>query len=74
MPPGRGEVTLVHRRLWPALVRVAERFPKNHVAQVRQEAYRLGRHVNRRSRFQNGFPLEVREARRTSSEEEALGA
>ena len=31
-----GKVTLVHRRLWPALVRVAKRFPKNRVAQVQQ--------------------------------------
>src|SRR5437879_13230623 len=31
-----GKVTLVHRRLWPALVRVVERFPNHRVAQVQQ--------------------------------------
>jgi hypothetical protein len=28
-----GKVTLVHRRLWPALVRVAERFPPDQTGQ-----------------------------------------
>src|SRR3979409_1983297 len=30
-----GKVTLVHRRLWPALVRVADRFPAARIAKVR---------------------------------------
>src|SRR5213594_3076580 len=69
-----GKVTLVHRRLWPALVRVAERFPKNHVAQVRQEHTASGRHVNREVPFPKWVPLEVRERAKVISEEEALGA
>src|SRR5262245_65698284 len=32
-----GKVTLVHRRLWPALARDADRFPPNSVAAVREE-------------------------------------
>src|ERR1700726_647705 len=32
-----GKVTLVHRRLWPALVRVARRFRPDQIAQVREE-------------------------------------
>src|SRR6266478_1216837 len=31
------KVTLVHRRLWPALVRLASRFPPHRLAQVREE-------------------------------------
>src|SRR5947209_1892571 len=38
------KVTLVHRRLWPALVRVAARFPKNRLAQVRGEHTASRRH------------------------------
>src|SRR5437879_4971477 len=41
-----GKVSLVHRRLWPALVRAAGRFPKNRIAQVREEHTASGRHVN----------------------------
>jgi hypothetical protein len=69
-----GKVTLVHRRLWPALVRVAERFPKNHVTQVRQEHTASGRHVNREVPFPKWVPLEVRERAKVISEEEALRA
>ena len=32
-----GKVTLIHRRLWPALVRVADRFPKERLAAVDEE-------------------------------------
>src|SRR6266702_594651 len=69
-----GKVTLVHRRLWPALVRVAERFPKSHVAQVRQEHSASGTHVNREVPFPKWVPVEVTERGRVMSEEEALGA
>jgi hypothetical protein len=68
------KVTLVHRRLWPALVRVAERFPNNQVAQVHQEHTASGRHVNREVPFPKWVPLEVTERARVMSEEEALGA
>lgn len=69
-----GKVTLVHRRLWPALVRVAERFPKNHLAQVREEHTASGRHVNREVPFPKWVPPEVTERARGIGEEEALGA
>jgi len=69
-----GKVSLVHRRLWPALVRVAGRFPKNHLAQVREEHTASGRHVNREVPFPKWVPLEVTELARTMSEEQALGA
>src|SRR4030095_5064946 len=32
-----GKVTFVHRRLWPALVRVAQRFPPSHISQVHEQ-------------------------------------
>jgi hypothetical protein len=69
-----GKVSLVHRRLWPALVRVARRFPKNRVAQVREEHTASGRHVNTEVPFPKWVPLEVRERAKDISEEEALGA
>ena len=42
-----GKITLVHRRLWPALVRLAERFHPEHLARVREEHTPSGRHVRR---------------------------
>ena len=39
-----GKVTLVDRRLWPALVRVANRLPKRGLAAIREEHTARGRH------------------------------
>jgi hypothetical protein len=39
-----GKITYVHRRLWPALVRVADRFPRKHLAQVHERHTASGRH------------------------------
>jgi hypothetical protein len=41
-----GKQTLVHRRLWPALVRCADRFPAERLARVRQEHTASGAHRN----------------------------
>ena len=68
------KVTLVHRRLWPALVRVAARFPKNRIAQVREEHTASGHHLNREVPFPKWVPVEVRERAKAMSEEEALDA
>jgi hypothetical protein len=35
-----GRVTLIHRRVWPALVRVADRFPHRGLAGLREEHQR----------------------------------
>ena len=32
-----GKVTLVHRRLWPALVRIADRFPAKNLTAIHEE-------------------------------------
>ncbi|MBI2993191.1 MAG: hypothetical protein HYY48_03330 [Gammaproteobacteria bacterium] len=39
-----GKVTLVHRRLWPALIRLAGRFPKRSLDAIREEHTASGRH------------------------------
>jgi len=69
-----GKMTLIHRRLWPALARVAKRFPKSQVAQVRQEHSAAGRHVNKEVPFPKWVPVEVGDKAKGISEEEALGA
>jgi hypothetical protein len=69
-----GKVTLVHRRLWPALVRVAKRFPANRIGKVREEHTPSGRHATREVPFPQWVPLEVQERAQGIGEEEALAA
>jgi len=54
-----GKVTFVHRRLWPALVRVAKRFPKKQLAQVHEVHAASGRHLAREIPFPKWVPAQV---------------
>ena len=64
-----GKVTFVHRRLWPALVRAAKRFPKKQLAQVEEVHTDSGRHVAREVAFPKWVPAEITaEASRLSEE------
>ncbi len=67
-----GKITLVHRRLWPSLVRLAERFAPAEIAQVREEHTPSGRHVSHQIPFPQWVPPEVKEQAKTISEQEAL--
>jgi hypothetical protein len=67
-----GKLTLVHRRLWPALVRVAKRFPEAHIAQVREVHTASGRHVNLEVAFPKWVPAEVKQQAKSISERDAL--
>jgi len=69
-----GKVTLVHRRLWPALARVAARFPSDRVSQVHEEHTAPGRHVSREVPFPRWVPPGVAERAAAMSEKEALDA
>jgi hypothetical protein len=69
-----GKVTLVHRRLWPALVRAARRFEPAQLAQVREEHTPSGRHVTKTVAFPLWVPLVVHEQAALLSEEQALDA
>jgi hypothetical protein len=54
-----GKVTFVHRRLWPALVRAARRFPRKHLAQIHEVHTASGRHVTKEIPFPRWVPSEV---------------
>jgi hypothetical protein len=69
-----GKVTLVHKRLWPALVSAAARFPKERLARVRQEHTASGKHVNHEIAFPEWVPDQVRADAAALSESEALQA
>ena len=66
-----GKVTVVHRRLWPALVRLAHRFTRQQLAQIKQEHTASGKHVNRIVEFPRWVPASVRAAARELSDAEA---
>ena len=69
-----GKVTFVHRRLWPALVRVADRFQANQLAQVHQEHTPSGHHASRELSYAKWVPPEVVEQAQRLSEQEAWSA
>src|SRR5438876_4974789 len=69
-----GKVTLVHRRLWPALVRIAERFSATRIAQVREVHTPSGHHVRREIPFPKWVSTEVKEQAKRIDEKEALTA
>jgi len=54
-----GKLTLVHRRLWPALVRLAAQIPRTCLAEERQQHTAAGNHVRRRRAFPAWVPRDV---------------
>jgi hypothetical protein len=69
-----GKITLVHRRLWPALVRVAPLFATEQLTQIHQEHTARGHHVNKETAFPNWVPPDVMRQAQSLSEGEALEA
>jgi hypothetical protein len=65
-----GRVTLVHRRLWPAIVKLASHFHPDQLAQIRQEHTATGKHVNHLTAYPAWVPAEIlKEAARLSTQE-----
>ena len=67
-----GKVTLVHRRLWPALVRVADRFPPNTLAGIHQEHTTSGAHRVHEQTFPDWVPNDVLQAAQDLTVDDAL--
>jgi hypothetical protein len=66
-----GKVTLVHARVLPALVRLAEDIPHERIARVRERHTPSGRHVNEETPYPDWVTPELRAAARALSEEDA---
>lgn len=63
-----GKITYIHRRLWPALIKLASRFGKERLARVWDEHTKSGAHVSRQIVFPDWVPLDVmEEAQRLST-------
>lgn len=67
-----GKITLVHRRLWPSLVRLAPRFKPSQLAKVQEEHTPSGRHETREVPFPDWVPAEVVKEAGGLSEQQAL--
>ena len=67
-----GKVTLVHRRLWPALVRIADRFPAKNLAAIHEEHTASGTHRVQSEAFPGWVPNDVLQAAEALSVEDAL--
>jgi hypothetical protein len=69
-----GRVTFVHRRLWPAIVKLASHFHPEQLTQIRQEHTASGKHVNHLTAYPKWVPAAtLQEAKRlTRQDAEAL--
>jgi hypothetical protein len=67
-----GRTTLIHRRLWPALVRVANRFPAERLAAVDEVHTASGAHRTIEIPFPEWIPAEDLDAAALLSVDEAL--
>lgn len=68
----RGKVTLVHRRLWPALVRLADRFDEGVLDALQEEHTDSGAHLAGSIAFPAWVPPDVMTSAQALSEDEAL--
>jgi len=66
------KITLVHRRVWPALVRVADRFPPEALAAIAEEHTSSGAHRTTSTPFPDWVPAEDLRAGRRLDVADAL--
>jgi hypothetical protein len=66
-----GKITFVHRRLWPALVRLADVVGKARLAMIRQEHTATGKHRNVVTPFPEWVSTEVKKSAAKISEVDA---
>ena len=67
-----GKITYVHRRLWPALIRAAERFAPDRLASVKEVHTPSGHHEANEIPFPDWVPAAATDEASSLSEDEAL--
>ena len=67
-----GKITFVHRQLWPALLRIADRFDAKRLTRLREIHSASGKHVIEEIPFPDWVPAEVFATARQLSETDAL--
>jgi hypothetical protein len=65
------KITFVHRRLWPALVRLAAELGKERLTAIRQEHTKTGAHRNVLTPFPKWVPADVKAVAQKISEVDA---
>ena len=68
-----GKVTFIHRRLWPAVVRLSERLPRGRLAAIREEHTPQGKHRVIERPYPRWVPREIARRAGELTEERAAG-
>src|SRR2546422_116675 len=69
-----GKITYVHRRMWPALVRLSDRFERKDLAAVHEMHMRRGHHEARVIAFGRWLPARVKRQAHKLTEAKAVRA
>lgn len=69
----KGKIALVHRRLWPAIVRLVDRIGPEALASVQQDHTANGAHRSQSVAFPEWVPQDVLDLAAQLSEGEAIG-
>jgi hypothetical protein len=69
-----GKITYVHRRLWPALVRVAPQLPRRQLAMIHEVHTARGRHEVQELAFPEWVPAQIQRQARKMTEMQAVAA
>jgi hypothetical protein len=67
-----GKITFVHRRLWPALVHVADQFDPARLVRLHEVHSASGQHVIEQTQFPDWVPADVLAAEKKLSKADAL--
>jgi hypothetical protein len=67
-----GKITLVHRRVWPALVRISDRIDASRLASIEEEHTASGAHRKIETPFPDWVPRDAVLAAESLSEEQAF--
>jgi hypothetical protein len=66
-----GKITYIHRRLWPAIVRLAQYLDKETIGALREEHTSSGAHKVGTVPFPRWVPMDVRRAAKNLSDDDA---
>lgn len=69
-----GKITYVHRRLWPALVRIAPNLPRRQLAMIHEVHTATGRHEVQELAFPDWVSVQVQRQAQKLTEAQAISA
>jgi hypothetical protein len=69
-----GKITYVHRRLWPALVRIAPNLPRRQLAMIHEVHTATGRHEVQETAFPAWVSVQNQRQARKLTEAQAISA